>query len=164
MSILSLLSNLQFLWFLLGATSVTLAYFFWFYKKERRLFKNLKRPVAIIVSDIDNMSHEAELLKSIKFFDVRLLQDPQRSIDIIDDRYRLVILRYKKDSESFWKTFNSLSGRQFPVIVFSKPGEIDREDVRKIQGYSLHTLCNAPLRLISDVFAIMSTYPEDKKI
>jgi len=162
MAILSFLSNLQFLWFLIGATTTAILFLSFIYKKEQRLFNNLKRPVAIIVSDEDSMSQEDELLRRVQFFNIHLLRDTRRSIDLINSHYRLVILRYQKGSENFWSTFNSLSGKQIPVIVFSKPGEIDSSDIKKIQEYSLYTLCNTPLRLISDVFAIMSTYQEDK--
>lgn len=160
MDILSILSNIQFLWFLIGSLVTVTAFLILFFKKEKRLFKNLKRPVAIIASREDTMSQETELLQRVGFFDIHLLQDSQRGIDLVDNRYRMVILRYQKDSESFWKTFDSLTGKTIPVVVFAKPGEIDGPDIKRIQGYSLHTLCNTPLRLISDVFAVMSTYPE----
>jgi hypothetical protein len=130
-------------------------------KKERRLVSNLRRPVAVIPSAEDSMEHEARLLKNVEFFSIDSLAADGRSVDVITDNYRLVVLRYQRDSDDFWHVYDMLAAKQIPVIVYSKPMEIKiPEDMSRIQRYSLHTLCNTPLRLISDVTSIMSTYPE----
>lgn len=132
-------------------------------KKERRLVSNLKRPVAVVPSSKDSMEHEVRLLKDVEFFNIDSLAADGRSADLITDRYRLVVIRYEKGSEDFWHVYEQLAAKQIPVIVYSKPLEIDMPtDINRIQKYSLHALCNTPVRLISDVSAIMATYPEGK--
>jgi len=133
-------------------------------RKERRLLTNLKRPIAVIPARQGSMELEARLLKDVEFFSIDSLASDKRSIDLIT-KHRLVVLQYNADDKShFWKTYEALQSRQVPVIVYVKPGEISfkTDHMDRIQSYSLHTLCNTPLRLLSDVTSIMTTYPEGK--
>jgi len=133
-------------------------------RKERRLLTNLKRPVAVIPARQGSMEHEARLLKDVEFFNIDQLASDPRSVDLVT-KHRLVVLQYDADPKShFWKTYEQLQSRQVPVIVYAKPGEISfkTDHMERIQRYSLHTLCNTPLRLLSDVTSIMTTYPESK--
>jgi hypothetical protein len=134
-----------------------------FRKKEKRLISNWKRPIAIIPSAQDPMAQEARLLKDAVFFDnIDLLPADGRSADHVTDKYRLVVLRYDKTSSYFWDTYDRIAQRQIPVIIYAQQGEISPDDFRKIQQYLFHTICNTPVRLLSDVSAIMATYPEGK--
>ncbi|MDB5162112.1 MAG: hypothetical protein JWM52_620 [Candidatus Saccharibacteria bacterium] len=164
----------QTAWPVLTATGVigaltgvggTIAYGKLFRKKERRLLKNLQRKVAVVPARTGSMDHEIRLLQDVDFFIVDPLAADSRSIDTLNTKYRLAVLQYDDSDEGhFWSTYESLQTKQVPVIVYAKPDEIrrDRDDLKRIQSYSLHTMCNTPLRLISDVASIMSTYPEDK--
>ena len=139
----------------IGATGVGLFAF----RKARRMSKNLSRPFAIVGSSEDKMSYEKQLLDSTKFFKpISLLDGDHRAADLIDSDYRLVVLRYEAGSDHFWSVYEKLQSKQIPVIVYAKPGEI-KEEMPRIQKYLHHTLCNTPVRLLSDVWAIMSTYP-----
>jgi FlaA1/EpsC-like NDP-sugar epimerase len=141
----------------IGATSIGLFAF----RKARRMSKNLSRPFAIVGSTDDKMAYEKQLLDSTKFFKpISLLDGDHRAADLIDSDYRLVVLRYEADSDHFWSVYEKLQSKQMPVIVYAKPSEIKNEDIQRVQKYLHHTLCNTPVRLLSDVWAIMSTYPE----
>lgn len=131
-------------------------------KREKRLFDNIQRPVALIPSANDPLQMEQRLLQSIEFFTVDLLPADARSVDEITAKYRLVVLRYE-DSDTFWRIFHALADKQIPLIIYSKPAEIPVPKLQEIQDYyTRYTLCNTPVRLVSDVFAIMSVYPEAK--
>lgn len=131
------------------------------FRKARRMSKNLSRPLAIVGSSNDRMAYEKQLLDSTKFFKpINLLDSDYRAADLIDDNYRLVVIRYEAGSDHFWSVYEKLQSKQIPVIVYAKPGEI-KEEMPRIQKYLHHTLCNTPVRLLSDVWAIMATYPED---
>lgn len=109
------------------------------------------------------MEHEVRLLKDVEFFNIDSFAADGRSVDLINDRYRLVILRYEQGSKAFWHIYEQLAAKQILVIIYSAPMEIDmKQDMKRLQEYSLHTLCNTPVRLLSDVGAIMATYPEGK--
>lgn len=131
-------------------------------KREKRLFDNIQRPVALIPSADDPLQLEHRLLQSIEFFTVDLLPADARSVDEITAKYRLAVLRYE-DSNTFWRVFRAMADKQIPLIIYSKPAEIPVPKLQEIQEYyTRYTLCNTPVRLISDVFAIMSVYPEGK--
>lgn len=131
-------------------------------KREKRLFDNIQRPVALIPTTDDPLQMEHRLLQSIEFFTVDLLPADARSVDEITSKYRLAVLRYE-DSNTFWRVFHALADKQIPLIIYSKPAEIPVPKLQEIQEYyTRYTLCNTPVRLVSDVFAIMSVYPEGK--
>jgi len=129
-------------------------------KRERRLFANVKRPVALLPTKVNTLELEERLLKKVDFFKVDLLPADARSIDEITNKYRLAIIRYE-DSKAFWHTFHKLADNKMPLIIYANPGEIPVPKMQDIQNYyTRYTLCNTPVRLLSDVFAIMSVYPE----
>jgi hypothetical protein len=130
-------------------------------RRENRLFKNIGRPIAIFPSTTDSLDLEMRLLKSVDFFNVELFPADARALDEITESHRLAILRYESNS-SFWRIFEKLADKRIPLIIYSRPVEIPSADLQRIQNYyTRYTLCNTPVRLISDVYAIMSVYPED---
>ncbi|MCE7936292.1 hypothetical protein DYH10_00655 [Candidatus Saccharibacteria bacterium CPR2] len=157
-----LITLLVFVWPVIVWLVGFFVYLKFFRKKEKRLFKNIKRPVAIVPSASTDMAHETLLIRNTGFFDVDLKAADSRSADLIDNEYRLIVLAYEPTGDSFGKLFDTLKSKQIPLIIYSSPGVITKADIKRIQGYSLHTISNTPLRLISDIFAIMSTYPEEQ--
>lgn len=156
-----LLTILQISISLIGGAIGAAAWFRFFHKKELRLFNNIKRPIGIIGTDDMPLEHEATLLKRVGFFDVETPSSDARAVDVLDNK-RLVVIGYTPNSEVFKQVFQAAKQKAIPVIVYSGPARIDNEDMAMLQTYSHHSMCNTPLRLISDVFAIMSTYPEGK--
>ncbi len=147
---------------LIGGVVGGMAWYQFFRKRERRLFKNVNRPIAIIATEKNSMQHECDLLRRVGFFQVGTPSADERARDLLNGN-RLVIIGYSPNSQSFKQAFDAAKQCSMPVIVYAKPSEIEREDMGLIQAYSHHSMSNTPLRLISDVFAIMSTYPEDEK-
>lgn len=155
------LTIIQIVWPLLGGVVAASVWLRFFHKKERRLFKNIQRPVAVIATDDKPMTHEVQLLKRVGFFNIATPSADGRAKDLLNGN-RLVIIGYSPNSASFKDIFKAASQREIPVIVYAGPTRITPEDMELLQSYSHHSMCNTPLRLISDVFAMMSTYPEDK--
>lgn len=155
------LTIIQILWPLVGGVLGASVWFRFFRKKERRLFKNIQRPIAVIATQDKPMTHEAQLLKRVGFFNVGTPSADGRARDVLNGN-RLVIIGYSPNSETFKEIFKAAAQREIPVIVYAGPTRITPEDMELLQSYSHHSMCNTPLRLISDVFALMSTYPEDK--
>ena len=156
-----LLTLLQILMSALFGAAGAWAWLKFFQRKERRLFKNIQRPIGIVGTTDVPMHHEAALLKRSGLFNVDEVSSDTRAADVIDDK-RLIVIGYTPNSSAFKAVFKAAKNQRVPVIIYSKPGAITQEDLAVIQGYSHHALCNTPLRLTSDVFALMSTYPEDK--
>lgn len=137
------------------------AWYRFIYRKERRIFKNIQRPIGIIATEDKPMMHEAQLLKRVGFFNVGNPSTDGRAIDVMNGN-RLMIIGYSPNSLRFKDAFNAAKQREIPVIVYAGPTRITVGDMELLQGYSHHSMCNTPLRLISDVFSVMATYPEDK--
>lgn len=156
-----LITSVQLLWPIVGGLIGAWGWFRFFRKKETRLFKNLQRPVEIIATETKPMTLESVLLKRVGFFNIKDPSSDSRAVDLMNGN-RLVIIGYSPNSQAFKNAFNAAKQREIPVIVYAGPTRITEEDMRLLQDYSHHSMCNTPLRLISDVFAMMSTLPEEK--
>ncbi len=134
------------------------------FRKERRIYKNVKRPIFVWSGQKHSIEHENNMLKNVDFFNLGDgIHKDARASQLLKNE-RLAIMRYET-SDSFREVFRGISEKRIPIIVYCNPGEIplDSDDMRLIRGYSFHSFCNTPVRLISDVFAVNSTFPEDEK-
>ena len=102
------------------------------------------------------------MLKRVGFLNIKEPSSDERAIDLMNEN-RLVIIGYSPNSQAFKDTFNAAKQREIPVIVYAGPTRITEGDMKLLQSYSHHSMCNTPLRLISDVFAMMGTLPEEEK-
>lgn len=131
-------------------------------KKNWRISKNISRPMALISLN-NEMDSEYSLIKKAGYFkkaENRSLND--RVADDITDEYALVVLRYHQGNESFWHVYERLAANRVWVIIYSLPAEIPVDDLKRLQKYSYHSLCNTPVRLLSDIWATMAVKPEMK--
>ncbi len=128
-------------------------------KKQRRVMANLQRPIMVIGTDEGDMVDQARLLKEIDLFNVSDLHRGEKATDFLKSEHRLLVLGYSKNP-SFKKAFDSARNRQIPVLVYAKPGAVPQDGMAEISGYSYASICNTDLRLVSDVFTLMSTFPE----
>lgn len=129
-----------------------------FLKKERRFFKNMQRPIFIIGTENLPMIHEADLLDRVGFFKVRRPSSDHRTIDLLDG-HQVAIIGYTPNSDLFKDAFNAVKRLGMAIIVYAETDAITENDMSLIKSYSHQSMCNTPLRLISDVFNIVSTYP-----
>ncbi len=151
---------LQLLLSLVGGMVGAFAWGRFFHKKEKRLFKNIRRPMLVIGTEDKPMTHESQLLRRVGFFNITNPAPESRAADLMNGN-RLVVIGYTPNSTIFQELFKAAKQREIPVIVYAGPTRILPEDMELLQSYSHHSMCNTPLRLISDVFALMSTYPEE---
>jgi hypothetical protein len=150
-------------WPLVAGFAGAWAYAKFFYKKERRLFKNIRRPICLFATSDTDLKREHKILKRAGFFNVGNISDDISEADFIRDKEnRLIIIGYSPGNANFKAIYDAAKNANTPVVVYSGPNRILPDDMQYIQGYSFHSIANTPLRLISDVFALMSTYPEDK--
>lgn len=127
-------------------------------KKQRRVLANLQRPIMVIGTDGEDMQSQVELLRKVDLFTVDYHRT-DKATDHLSDDHRLLILGYGNKAQ-FDQAFDCARTRRVPVLVYAKPDSVPKEDREKISGYSFAALCNTDLRLVSDVFAVMSTFPE----
>ncbi len=131
-------------------------------KKNWRISKNISRPMAVIALG-DEMNSEFKLIQKSGYFkkaETRPFED--RAADDINGDYALVVLRYHENNDTFWHLYEKLASAGRWIIIYSKPAEIPTEDLKRLQKYSYHSLCNTPVRLLSDIWATMAVKPEGK--
>ena len=59
---------------------------------------------------------------------------------------------------NFDDIFNGAKNAGVPAIVYSK-NEIPKNVFDSLRNYSWYSTCQVPLRLVNDVFTILSTFP-----
>lgn len=130
-------------------------------KKQRRVLANLQRPIVVISLEGADMSHQSDLLADVGLFCVNHHRG-EKAADFFRPDHRLLVIGYA-DNDSFHDAFERARQLRMPILVYASPGAVPDASLEKIRGYSYASLCNTDLRLISDVFAVMSTFPETKE-
>lgn len=129
----------------------------------KRFTKNLKRQLVVISTEDQSMDHEAELLDNVGFFKKTKLVAPDiRNITLLEGS-ALLVVGYSPNSKMYQASFDYAKTNRLPFIVYSRKHELDEADETALMDYSYSSLCRTDLRLVSDVFAAVSTFPGVKK-
>jgi len=148
---------LFFVYFVLEVVAC-FAFFTFFFRKEIRLFKNRKRPIMIFKSAGEDMEIETKLLRDSQLFNIpEEPTDKHQNIDRIKN-HSLIIIGYSAGMTNFEDIFNGAKNAGIPIIIYSKD-KIPDDIFNKLRNYSWYSTCQVPLRLINDVFTILSTFP-----
>ncbi len=70
----------------------------------------------------------------------------------------LVIIGYEPGMQGLKDILDCVKQKRIPVIVYTKQ-QLAPEDKALLETYPWYSLCNVPLRVVSDAFTILSTYP-----
>ena len=127
----------------------------------KRFAENVSREVAVISTERQPMDHEANVLKRVGFFKVKPVAADVRNLNLIRGSVLLVI-GYSPNSKIYKDTLSYARTNDLPIIVFSGKHRLSNEDRDELKNYSFSSLCETELRLVSDVFAVISTFPEAK--
>lgn len=133
-------------------------------RKEFRWFKNVRRPIMIFSprgSTILDMKMETKILRDTKFF--KIPDDPSDNYQDCHNitNHSLIIVGYEPGMEGFKDILDAVKEAKIPIIVYTKQklAEADRD---LLNSYPWHSVCNFPLKLLSDTFTILSTFPKKK--
>ncbi len=153
-------------YWLVGATIVGVLFLWFVFRKQWRFFKNINKPIIFInLSGIsDGMDVEAKLLQRSRFFCTPEVTSDCRSIDLVEKQSLVVIgVSDATDVKQFEAIYQKIATLTKPTVIYTL-GARGTSFVSKsealIKGYSFHTIATTPLRLVSDIFAILSTFPE----
>lgn len=124
----------------------------------KRFAENVGREVAVISTEKQSMEHEADILKRVGFFKVKPVAADARNLNLIRGSVLLVI-GYSPGSKIYSETLAYAKANDLPIIVFSGKHRLSNEDRDELKNYSFSSLCETELRLVSDVFAVISTFP-----
>ncbi|MGC9605767.1 MAG: hypothetical protein ABSF56_03400 [Minisyncoccia bacterium] len=145
---------------LIVASAFLAAFSVFFFKKEIRLFLNRRRPIKIFMADGVNMGAEVEMLRKSKLFKIEEPTTDHRQCDGIGN-HSLIIIGYKRQMAGLSDIVNAARTAKIPVIVYAKE-QLEETDKSLLNSYSWHSVCNFPLKLMNDVFTILSTFPKMK--
>lgn len=128
----------------------------------KRFAQNVGREVAVISTEKQSMKHEAELLDRVGYFKIKQVDADARNLNLLRGSLLLVV-GYSPDSKVYKETFAYAKSNDLPIIVFSGKHRLSNEDRDSLKEYSFSSLCETELRLVSDVFAVISTFPKGAK-
>jgi len=148
---------------LIGGTSGIVAYKKFRNAKDNRLYQNIKRPFAVVSTEQQGLTHEIDLLKRTKFLKPMHFGVGGRSLQLLTDiKPRLLVVGYSPNSSIYEEAFDYARAHSLPIVVFTPHHITNQQELADLKGYSFSSLCQTELRLVSDVFSVMSTFPEDK--
>lgn len=165
---LSTITNVQsIILFLIGvvaATIVLVLFIVFFLRKEVRLFRNRRRPIMIFYpkgSDF-NLGSETKMLRESKLFNI-----PENPTDNHQDchsisNHGLVVVGYVQGMLGFKEILDAVKAKKIPIIVYTKQRLADADN-KLLETYPWFSVCNFPLKLMNDIFTILSTFPNDKR-
>jgi hypothetical protein len=127
----------------------------------KRFAENVTREVAVVSTEGQLMQHEADVLERVGFFKVKSVSADVRNLDLVKNS-SLLVVGYSPESEVYNTVFTYAKAQRLPIIVFSGKHRLSDEDRDQLKEYSFSSLCETELRLVSDVFAVMSTFRGEK--
>jgi hypothetical protein len=130
------------------------------FRKQVRQYRNLKRPVKIFYAKGQplNMKAETKTLRESGFFNI-----PEEPTDDYTDCNRignhgLVIIGYTPGMQGLKDILDAVKQKRIPLIVYTKE-RLEDADKALLETYPWYSLCNVPLRVISDAYTILSIFP-----
>ena len=151
---------------LIGVLIIGVLFLLFVLRKQWRLFKNTAKPIIFInLSGInDGMDVEAKLLRRSGFFSSPEVTNDSRSIDLLDKQSLVVLgISDETDGVQFEAIYRKITTLTKPVIIYTlgaRGTAFIQKNEGLIKGYSFHTIATTPLRLMGDIFSILSTFPE----
>lgn len=177
MKILSTLSLMHWivviLFHVVLIAGLTFAFMRWFWRKQWRLHKNLKRPIMMITPTGmgdekipgTEMELERKLLKDNGFLNIEDGVTDYRSFSP-PSNHCLVVIGYHPDMQGLDDVIMKINNLQIPVIIYTYGKNIDaisenHKNLLKTYPYILYA--NFQLTLMNHIFCTLASYPYDKK-
>lgn len=132
------------------------------FQREKIFFHNLQRTIKVFYPPYENnkeMEVEFEEIKNNHLFNADFKTCDIRKINNIDIK-SLVIISCGSDFSYFESVYIKATQYKIPVIIYtygdSRALESKHWDL--LNRYQWYSVCNTPIRLISDIFTILSTF------
>ncbi|MDD2807500.1 MAG: hypothetical protein PHW95_03220 [Patescibacteria group bacterium] len=162
----TILDSLPTVYSLVAGMSVGILLIACILRKEFRWFRNVRRPIMIFSpkgSTTLDMKMETKILRDTKFF--KIPEDPSDNFQDCHNiaNHSLVIVGYEPGMAGFKDILNAVKSVKIPIVVYTKQ-PLAETDRNLLNSYPWHSVCNFPLKLLSDTFTILSTFPNKKRI
>ncbi len=141
----------------------------WYFRKEFKIYKNLKRSIYIFTFGSDNFNDTELLIKKSCLFHCPSFINNSNEISIDRvlqefDNFSLFILGYDESISIgiYQKIISSAQERKIPVIVFTKDNRrITPEHKAIFDRYNFFEMCNTNLRLLSLLYTLCVVLPKN---
>ncbi len=143
-----------------------ISYLKFFYKREKIINDNLKSPIKIFSPTNEptkNMDMEYNLLQKSGLFNVEKPTNDYRDTVRIST-HSLFIIGFHGEMGNFDNLFDKAASKEIPILIytFGDNSALKKHHWDKLNTYPYYSVCNTPLRLISDVFTMLSTFPRER--
>lgn len=157
------------IWLFVVCISFIIAFGVWlwfFYRKESRLFRNLKRKVYFfrMKGSSCDLEKERYLVDTNGFFtaDNAVREFSPTILDTIVGP-SVVVMAYSPKCVEYQLFLESALTKKVPVLLFAKPSEIDSKHNALFAEYPYLQVCNYGSRLLTSLFDICAITPYDQK-
>lgn len=137
-----------------------------FFRKEIRLFRNLKRKVYLLKTGTSTLETEIELLNKNGLFSVndRVLDLTQNAEAVQTlEKFAVFVVGYSSAYMDYKTLVDHAKAQNIPVIVLAEPREITDEHMPIFKQYVYFEMCNSPARLLTIIFNLSLITPYEKK-
>lgn len=152
------------IFFALGAVSC-FAFLRFFFHKEIKLFKHLKRKIYLLKTGTSTLETERELLQKNGLFVVSdRVMDLNSDLSLLQtlDSFAIFVVGYSTEYANYQSIIDHAKSNCIPVIVIAKPDEI-KDHMTIFRQYIYFEMCNTPARLLSTIFNLSLITPYEKK-
>lgn len=176
-SLIDALSNISLLQWVIVAllwvvtnALIHLAFARWVFKRQWRLFQNLKRPVVILQPQQANgevipggrLDVEIGMIRANGFLNVGDQPTDYRSFNPIG-KHCVVVLGYRSGMVGLADILSRIKSNHVPLIVYSYGEVISGPDEETLGSYPSALYANFPITLLNHIFATVASYPYERK-
>lgn len=161
-----LINNTQSICWIICSLLPFILLWIWIYKRNKKLYKNLKRPIYLYEMEKGNLERVRDILKETELNPKETKTDI-KFVDSLTGESSVCIVGYYKTNSSdkdMKNIINKLQSKKIPLIVYSPQSQhIDPNTYLSIQDYSYSEICNSPLRIVTLINNICQTFPYEKR-
>lgn len=156
---------IQLVVWVVGALIGTWLFTTLFLKKERRLIKNLQKPIAIVnlTGDPALVETEVEQIERNSLFKSPDVWHDARSVNFLSNHCAVVIaITDTTVVADFTTVYQKAIELRKPVIIYTagnRKTNFINDNGTLIYSYPFHSIATTPLRLMGDIFGTLSTFP-----
>jgi hypothetical protein len=142
----------------------------WIFRRQWRLFQNLKRPVVILqpqqpTGDVmpgGKLDVEIGMIRENGFLNVANQPTDHRSFNPVG-KHCVVVLGYRPGMVGLGDILSRIKSNHVPLIVYTYGEVISGPDKETLGSYPSALYANFPITLLNHIFATVASYPYERK-